>query len=581
MRLFVLLAIIWPAAAAAANPSHSIQDLGTLGGDTSMAVGVNAQGHVAGSSTTSDQRFHAFFHAGAGMQDLGTLGGEESFANGLNDLDDVVGRSYMLDGSVHAFVYDGTAHTLIDLHPLLARVFGGVDSSALAIDNHRRIVGGAMMPDGSMHAFRLDLVTGTVADLHALVSLGGSNSEAFGVSDSGRVVGISDDPSGNAKAFAYDPGTGGVVQLGTLGGDFSDAQAVNAIGQVVGTAGLSAPDTFHAYLSDGQAALGAGDDTGTLGGIVSLGDGLNDSGAVVGTSFDVDGRVFATIYDRASGLRDLQSLLDSNPGWFLVEATAINAGDVIVGTGFIGGAQHAFLMTPVSTSDTTPPTLSVTHVADGNHSWNVHSPVTVAVLASDAQSGLLADPACTVDGFSLQVAGSPGSWMASIFGDGVHAVHCAVSDRAGNGTTTDDVVDVDTTAPTMTVTRLPAANGKGWNNGPVTVTFNCADALSGLGAGSPPAPPLVSAEGINQSVFGTCMDVAGNVAAAAAQGINIDTTRPVVSYTNNLGSYTVDQAVSIVCAAIDPTNGNGSQASGLASNTCTNISGPAYPSRSA
>ena len=57
----------------------------------------------------------------------------------------------------------------------------------------------------------------------------------------------------------------------------------------------------------------------------------------------------------------------------------------------------------------------------------------------------------------------------------------------------------------------------------------------------------------------------------AIAGLERDTTPPVVTYTGNAGSYTVDQTVAIHCAASDP-----EPASGVASTTCADIDGPAY-----
>ena len=54
-----------------------ITDIGTLGGENSVAEGINGAGRVAGWSETAGGSAHAFITGpnGAGMTDLGTLGG--------------------------------------------------------------------------------------------------------------------------------------------------------------------------------------------------------------------------------------------------------------------------------------------------------------------------------------------------------------------------------------------------------------------------------------------------------------------------------------------------------------------------
>ena len=71
-----------------AGPTHSFHgflyrggtrtDLGTLGGGTSAAYGINAAGQVVGESATSGPGTHAFLYSGGTMTDLGTLGGTHS-----------------------------------------------------------------------------------------------------------------------------------------------------------------------------------------------------------------------------------------------------------------------------------------------------------------------------------------------------------------------------------------------------------------------------------------------------------------------------------------------------------------------
>jgi probable HAF family extracellular repeat protein len=56
-------------------------DLGTLGGPTSLAWGINEQGVVVGGSDLPSGHTRAFvWTAARGMRDLGTLGGEDSYA---------------------------------------------------------------------------------------------------------------------------------------------------------------------------------------------------------------------------------------------------------------------------------------------------------------------------------------------------------------------------------------------------------------------------------------------------------------------------------------------------------------------
>jgi hypothetical protein len=52
-------------------------------------------------------------------------------------------------------------------------------------------------------------------------------------------------------------------------------------------------------------------------------------------------------------------------------------------------------------------------------------------------------------------------------------------------------------------------------------------------------------------------------------GINVDLMPPVVTYSGNAGTYTVDQTINITCTASD-------SLSGVASSSCSNISAPAW-----
>ena len=95
----------------------------------------------------------------------------------------------------------------------------------------------------------------------------------------------------------------------------------------------------------------------------------------------------------------------------------------------------------------------------------------------------------------------------------------------------------------------PPANGAGWNNTDVRVSFTCTDATSGISRC--PDPITLSTEGAGQAVSGTAVDVAGNQASVSVT-VNIDKTRPAVSAVvsppaNAAGWNNTDVRVSFTC----------------------------------
>jgi hypothetical protein len=140
------------------------------------------------------------------------------------------------------------------------------------------------------------------------------------------------------------------------------------------------------------------------------------------------------------------------------------------------------------TTDTTPPTLAITHTADGTGGWNKTSPVTVNVSASDSRSGLAADPTCkdgTTD-LMLTAGSTAGNWTASVSGEGTHAVECSVSDNAGNSKSATDTVNIDTKAPSVGCRVSPSKLSTSANNHKlVTITASVSVTDSG-GSGTDP-----------------------------------------------------------------------------------------------
>jgi hypothetical protein len=186
-------------------------------------------------------------------------------------------------------------------------------------------------------------------------------------------------------------------------------------------------------------------------------------------------------------------------------------------------------------TDATAPSLTVEHTADGSGGWNVTSPVTATVTASDAGSGLEGSPTCTVDGQSVVLtAGGEGSWTFDVAGDGRHDLSCSASDDAGNDTSATDTVEIDTIAPSLTVSHT-ADGSNGWNlTWPGRATFS-SDYGSGL-TGELPVCTVVDSNGQIRANAGddiyevtcTVSDDAGNT-TTATDTIKLDATAPTLT----------------------------------------------------
>ena len=216
-------------------------------------------------------------------------------------------------------------------------------------------------------------------------------------------------------------------------------------------------------------------------------------------------------------------------------SSGLVSGSCTDNAGNSGSASYSFKY------DATNPTITATSTpaANGN-GWN-NTDVDVDFSCSDNLSGI--DPAygCPAD--------------QTLTSEGLHTLHVATADNAGNVVTPSFDVRIDKTNPTITGSASPAANSYGWNNTNVTVSFSCADGLSGVDACE--SDHVLSSEGAGQSVTGHAKDNAGNQASATVSGINIDKTKPVVAVTgvSDGAVYTLGSVPAAGCSTSDPLSG--------------------------
>lgn len=185
-------------------------------------------------------------------------------------------------------------------------------------------------------------------------------------------------------------------------------------------------------------------------------------------------------------------------------------------------------------------TLSPAASASG---WN-SADVTVTFTAKDDDKG---------SGVNAATLTAPVKVIAETAGQ---LVEGSAKDLAGNEGRDSVTVKLDKTKPTITA-AVTAGNltASGWYNGPVTVTFTCTDALSGVA--TCPDPVVLTDNGAN-AAYGKVTDKAGNTATATLGGIRIDQEKPTLPTANvNVagGTYALGAVPTATCTATDSFSG--------------------------
>jgi probable HAF family extracellular repeat protein len=371
--LFRLVAIcsLWLMSAIFASAqSYTVTDLGTLGGDYSVATSINNHGQVVGVSTLSDnQTFHAFVWQQGTMTDLDAMGGS-SYPEGINDNGQIVGNS-----TGGAFLWQNNSRTMLGFNV------------ANSINNKGQVVG-----FDAVNGYNAVLwQNGIVTDLNPMSALNFSSnfnfSTALGINDNGQIVGllIASLPGGFESGFIWQNGV--TTLLGTLGSNNGVAWAINNNQQVVGYSFLPGDTVYHAVLwQSGEIT-----DLGTLGGANSIAYGINASGDIVG---EADTATDHHLFLWQNGvMKDLNDLIPPDSGWVFNalgpdgttdKFVAINNVGQIAGIGNYNGHPRAFLLTP--TGGSSGPVVQITNVTASNLSltgatisWNTNVPANSTV----------------------------------------------------------------------------------------------------------------------------------------------------------------------------------------------------------
>lgn len=254
------------------------------------------------------------------MHDLGTPDSAYpwTYATALNDKGDVVGNVADRSGiQNNSFLY---TNGVMQLLPLSSSSYS---SSAYGINNLGQIVGGA-----GFGSYFYRVVYPVMWQNNSLTSVGWQPGTAFGINDAGQIVG------GSTSGAFIKNGT----NTTTYSGGYSGLTAINASGKAVGWVGYS---LIHAYSWPDGADLDGQDSR------FSQANAINASSQVVGWLSTPNGERHAFLWQKVSGMVDLNSLVSVNSGWTLTEATGINNYGQICGNGVNpNGLQHAFLLAP-------------------------------------------------------------------------------------------------------------------------------------------------------------------------------------------------------------------------------------------
>jgi probable HAF family extracellular repeat protein len=260
-------------------------------------------------SSALAQKQHAFiWNADTGMTDLGTLGGDSSFALGVNDSGEVCGYSYLADNTTyHAFTWTA-AGGMVDLGTA-----DGHSTRAWAINSAGDLTGDS----GTLLPFYWSPGGGFV-----LIGHSPNYNFGFGINDNSDVTGQFYDPNDRVQGFFWSP-TSSLRKIGDLSGLNSVGNAINSQRHITGTANLDT-DVYVAIIWARGAGLTQIAAIG--GGRYTAGEAINDNDEIVGVAVSFSNQDTGFYWSRATGMTLLQTLGGSQSAGFGINQSGEFAG---------------------------------------------------------------------------------------------------------------------------------------------------------------------------------------------------------------------------------------------------------------
>jgi probable HAF family extracellular repeat protein len=337
-------------------------DLGTLpDGTSSCTQWINEAGVVVGGATNGlidpltgyPEAVAALWKDGK-IHNLGTLGGNESLASAINDHDRVVG--WALNTIPDQFTSSVLASGATQAHAVLWRdgviqdlgTLGGPDSAAYFVNERGQIAGQSLtnsIPNSATGFPTQDPFLWETGKMLDLGTLGGRNGYPLALNNRGQVAGISNLVGDQIyHPFLWENGV--MKDLGTFGGSFGFINWLNDAGEAVGNAEYPGDQVYRPALWKNGAIIDLGTTQGRPCGYAL---GINSASQIVGTTencLDEPQSRHAFLWENGD-IVDLNTLIPASSDLLLRGASNINDRGEIAGIGVLpNGDVRAFLLIP-------------------------------------------------------------------------------------------------------------------------------------------------------------------------------------------------------------------------------------------